>query len=89
MVSTEEYAILSALIYNDTAKEVNKLALPAVDGWQRVEIAPPDTGSGFVAGAFAKGSGSNSEIVIAIKGTDTDDLPAFLRGCFSRVVSLD
>lgn len=71
MATKEEYAALSAIIYNNARNEFNKLTtLPA--GWSPLSLDPSNSITGFTAAAFI--NDQSGEIVIAYKGTDSGDL---------------
>lgn len=68
MPTKEDYAALSAFVYNDVRGKYNLLELP--QGWTQLPTVPNSITSaitGFTAVAFTNGS----EIIISYKGTDT------------------
>lgn len=64
MISNEDYAFLSAFVYNNKRGLRNVLDL--IPSWTALGTGSPLSGSGFTAQAFKNGN----EIVIAFKGTD-------------------
>lgn len=62
MVTVEEYAQLSARVYNRTPE--NRTVL--TNGWQEVSWFPDDPSTGFSAGVYKKGN----EVVISFAGTN-------------------
>lgn len=67
MADKNDYAILSAAVYNNVARHENKLIIP-ISSWTEIATSPANL-IGFGAVAYQNASG---EIVIAYKGTDTD-----------------
>ena len=61
MVTTDQYAALSANVYQDAG---------APDGWTRLQLDPPRTETGFYGAAYQNAAG---EIVIAFRGMERTD----------------
>ncbi len=64
MASVQDYAVLSAYVYNDARGDVNQISISS--DWQPIGDGISNNPSGFSANAFQNGN----EIVIAFKGTD-------------------
>ena len=72
MASYVDYAALSAFIYNNARGNSNQISIPQAAGWAELPIDPSTDFTGFTAAAFQ--NSQTQEIVIAFKGTDTDNL---------------
>jgi len=66
MITKNDYAALSALVYNNARDKINQLEIPMVSGWS-LAATPTSPSGGFTAEAYRNGN----DIVIAFKGTDT------------------
>jgi hypothetical protein len=69
MITKQEYALLSAAVYNDARGDFNKLNVVPL-GWTILSGEGGSTGGVFSSGLSINAYKKGNEIVVACKGTD-------------------
>jgi len=72
MATKEDYAALSAIVYNNARGVGNKLVpeTGVPPGWTQLDIDPSNSVTGFSAGAFINTKGTGVEIFLTTTGTE-------------------